>query len=193
MPRRDTRVAIIDAAVAVLGRDGPDGFSASALAREAGVSKATIFHHFRSVNDIPVAAFQRMVGETLRGGAGVETSLAGVLSRIGAENLALMRTRTDFLRAFKVFVARAMFDARLAAELRHVIGDLFASMQASMRPFMRDDGDAAAMARLTGAVLDGLALHMLSMGDDAGIDAAWALFVRLARDHRQTETPEESR
>ena len=39
MSRRDTRSAIIDAAVTVLGRDGPDGFSAASIAREVGISR----------------------------------------------------------------------------------------------------------------------------------------------------------
>ena len=53
MPRRDTRSAIIDAAIIVLGRGGPDAFSAASLAREVGVSKATLFHHFPSIDEIP--------------------------------------------------------------------------------------------------------------------------------------------
>jgi AcrR family transcriptional regulator len=187
MAKRDTRAAIIDAAVAILGREGPGGFSAAALARETGVSKATIFHHFRSIDDIPLAAFERLAGATLREESAEDRSLAALLARIGAENLAFMRTRKDFLRAYKVFVARAMFDDRLAAELRQGIGELFARMRSSMRPLLRDDADAAAMARLTGAVFDGLALHMLSMGDDAEIDAAWALFVRLAEGIQEEE------
>lgn len=190
MTRRDTRTAIIEAAVTVLGRDGPDGFSAAALAREVGVSKATIFHHFRSIDDIPLAAFERLVAATLGGETPEDGSLPGLLSRIGAENLAFMRKRKDFLRAYKVFVGRAMFDPRLSAELRTSIGELLVRMRASMRPFLHDDAEAAALARLTGAVFDGLALHMLSMGDDAEIDAAWRLFVRLAE--ARPETREDS-
>ncbi len=52
-----TRKEILDAALKLLGRGGPDAFSAGALAREANVSKATIFHHFASVDDILLAAF----------------------------------------------------------------------------------------------------------------------------------------
>jgi AcrR family transcriptional regulator len=190
MAKRDTKTEIVDAAVTILGRDGPDKFSASALAREAGVSKATIFHHFGSIDDIPLAAFERLVGATLRAAPGADGSLPDLLSRIGDENLAFMRTRKDFLRAYKVFVARAMFDPRLATELRRSIGELLGRMQASMRPFLRDDADAAAMARLTGAIFDGLALHMLSTGDDAEIDAALALFVRLAAGRQKADQSE---
>lgn len=186
MAKRDTKAEIVDAAVTILGRDGPDKFSASALARETGVSKATIFHHFGSIDDIPLAAFERLVGATLRDEPGADRSLPDLLARIGIENLAFMRTRKDFLRAYKVFVARAMFDRRLATELRRSIGELLGRMRASMRPFLRDDADAAAMARLTGAIFDGLALHMLSAGDDAEIDAALALFVRLVDGRLET-------
>jgi AcrR family transcriptional regulator len=190
MAKRDTKAGIVDAALTILSRDGPDKFSASALARETGVSKATIFHHFGSIDDIPLAAFERLVGATLCARPGADDSLPHLLSRIGGENLAFMRTRSDFLRAYKVFVARAMFDPRLATELRRSIGELLGRMRASMRPFLRDDADAAAMARLTGAIFDGLALHMLSTGDDAEIDAALALFVRLVAGQQKADQSE---
>ena len=65
MSRRDTRAAIVDAAVAILGRDGAEGLSASALAREVGISKATLFHHFSSIDEIPLVAFERMIARGL--------------------------------------------------------------------------------------------------------------------------------
>lgn len=54
-----TRMVILEAALKLLGRAGPDACSASTLAKEAGVSKATLFHHFGSIEDIPLAAFER--------------------------------------------------------------------------------------------------------------------------------------
>jgi AcrR family transcriptional regulator len=54
-----TRVSILDATIRILGRDGPERFSASALARETGASKATLFHHFRTIDEIPILAMER--------------------------------------------------------------------------------------------------------------------------------------
>lgn len=52
-------MAVQEAAVRILSCDGPDRFSASALAREAGVSQATMFHHFRTIDEIPVVAIEQ--------------------------------------------------------------------------------------------------------------------------------------
>ncbi len=54
-----TRAAILKATLRLLGRAGPDAFSASTLAKAAGVSKATLFHHFSSIEEIPLAAFEQ--------------------------------------------------------------------------------------------------------------------------------------
>ena len=53
-----TRTKILQATVRILGRDGPGRFSASSLAKEAGVSKATLFHHFRAIDEIPILAME---------------------------------------------------------------------------------------------------------------------------------------
>ncbi len=55
--RPGKRDAIIDAALRLLARAGATGFTASALASEAGVSKANIFHHFTSLDAVVLAAF----------------------------------------------------------------------------------------------------------------------------------------
>jgi AcrR family transcriptional regulator len=43
----DLRRALLDAAEKVLERDGPGGLSLRAVAREAGVSPAAPYHHFK--------------------------------------------------------------------------------------------------------------------------------------------------
>lgn len=45
---KTTRNRIIDAAARLMHERGPDGFSMDALAKEAGVARATVYEHFRS-------------------------------------------------------------------------------------------------------------------------------------------------
>ncbi|HET6404012.1 MAG TPA: TetR family transcriptional regulator [Candidatus Thermoplasmatota archaeon] len=56
---------LLDAALRVLARDGDA--SPAAVAREAGVSKALIFHHFRSAEGLRDAMAQRVLAETQEG------------------------------------------------------------------------------------------------------------------------------
>jgi AcrR family transcriptional regulator len=47
-----TRNAIIEAALTVLGRDGTARLTFESVAREAGLSKGAVTHHFRSKDDL---------------------------------------------------------------------------------------------------------------------------------------------
>ena len=180
MPRRDTRSAIIDAAVTVLGRDGPHGFSAASLAREVGISKATLFHHFTTIDEIPTAAFERMIADNLAIDMPLDASLADTVELLGQGTDELVRARRGFFRAYFVLMARAMFDDRLRAQLQ-VSGDaLLRRLRALLAPKMAKDKDAAAFARLIAIQLDGSAIHRMAFEDGPEISAAWRLLVELA-------------
>src|SRR5579862_2583558 len=56
----DTRAALIEAAIAVLGESGFAGASARRIAQRAGVNQALVFYHFGSVNDLLVAALEEV-------------------------------------------------------------------------------------------------------------------------------------
>jgi AcrR family transcriptional regulator len=65
----DLRRALLEAAETVLERDGPGGLSLRGVAREAGVSPAAPYHHFKDKDELLLA-----VGKT--GFAHLNTSLA---------------------------------------------------------------------------------------------------------------------
>ena len=48
MPRPSARARLLDAAVAVVRRDGAQALTLDAVAAEAGVSKGGLLYHFRS-------------------------------------------------------------------------------------------------------------------------------------------------
>ena len=53
MPRRtDTRARLLDAAVAVVRRDGAGALTLDAVAAEAGVSKGGLLYHFKTKRDL---------------------------------------------------------------------------------------------------------------------------------------------
>ena len=63
MPRTyaSSRDKLLDAAEAVLARDGLAGFNVESVSREAGVSKGGFFHHFRSKDALLSAVTERLV------------------------------------------------------------------------------------------------------------------------------------
>lgn len=187
MPCRDTRSAIIDAAVTVLGRDGPDGFSASALAREVGVSKATLFHHFPSIDEIPTAAFERMIAGSLAIDMKPNASLAETVEILGRGTAELVRSQRGFFNAYLALMSRAMFDERLRTQLQASGDALLERLRALFSPKLARSEDAAAFARLVAMQLDGSAIHRMAFGNDKEIDAAWGLLVELSRQKGKTQ------
>jgi len=52
VPRGDTRAKLLDAASAVIRRDGPQALTLDAVAAEAGVSKGGLLYHFKSKREL---------------------------------------------------------------------------------------------------------------------------------------------
>src|SRR4051794_16530292 len=52
MPRGDTRARLLDAAAAVVRRDGAQALTLDAVAAQAGVSKGGLLYHFRSKHEL---------------------------------------------------------------------------------------------------------------------------------------------
>jgi TetR/AcrR family transcriptional regulator len=59
IPSAGKATAILDAAEELFGRHGFEGLSMNALAQEVGVSKANIFHHFKSKEDLYLTVLYR--------------------------------------------------------------------------------------------------------------------------------------
>lgn len=64
----DLRRGLIDAAQAILEREGPQALSLRAVAREAGVSPAAPYHHFKDKSDLMLAIAEQgfdVLGEAM--------------------------------------------------------------------------------------------------------------------------------
>jgi AcrR family transcriptional regulator len=90
----DLRRALIDAAARLLEASGADALSLRAVAREAGVSPAAPYHHFKDKNELlDAVARQGWIGlsEQVAGarGEGGLTALGMAYVRFARENLAL--------------------------------------------------------------------------------------------------------
>jgi AcrR family transcriptional regulator len=167
--------------VRILGRDGPDALSASSLTREVGISKATLFHHFRSIDEIPLLALEHLAlqlqafappGKPVRGDA---------IEALGEGTRALIEQHRDFLNAYFVFFSKALFDPALRTRLAECGGDA----RAVIRQLV-DAGTAGAarereaddVVNMIAIMLDGLALHLLLFDDQRPLMRAWALFAK---------------
>jgi AcrR family transcriptional regulator len=56
-----SRAALLDAAIAIIARDGPGRLTLDAIARESGISKGGLMHQFRSKEAVLKALLQRQI------------------------------------------------------------------------------------------------------------------------------------
>lgn len=158
-----TRTAILDAAIALLGRAGPEGITASAIAREAGVSKATLFHHFRTIDEIPLVALDRFWASSIAQRGSAASSLRGYLSGLGKQVMSLAAgRRRPYLHAHLAFLVKALFDARLERILASASGNmhqLTANEIARRLPARRAE-DVEMTARMVEMILDGMMIGL---------------------------------
>jgi AcrR family transcriptional regulator len=102
----DLRRALILAAERILEREGPQALSLRAVAREAGVSPAAPYHHFKDKSDllnaIAEAGFQAL-GEAIKGAVAADTAakmttMGVAYVKFARENPALYRVMYDCSR-----------------------------------------------------------------------------------------------
>lgn len=171
---------IINAAIAVLAAHGPAGLTASALARAAGVSKANLFHHFASLDDVVMAAFEQFIlgMEGLR--EAPQASLRAWLLAMGSETESAIGEAAQLTGAYFAFVARAPSNQRLKGRMAEVVAAAEAALAATLAAFLprRSAAEIAALATLIMLTGDGLAMHVhLFPERAAGYRGAWEALV----------------
>src|SRR5215831_5180830 len=82
--RRDVREAILDAAWKLADQQGLASVTMSAIAKEAGIGRATLYKYFSSVDEILVAWHDRHVQEHLRRLEGIREQGGKPLDRLAA-------------------------------------------------------------------------------------------------------------
>ena len=180
-----TRMAILEAALKLLGRAGPDAFSASTLAKEAGVSKATLFHHFESLEAVPLAAFEQFWLQSLAVDTRKLITVRDYLEDLGLQVMKSVKKNDEFLKAQIVFLTKAMFNPllrrRLSAstvQMHQVVVRELAGRLSKGLP----ESEVEALARVVEMTLDGLLIALVMRTGSkelAETKRAWANFVDL--------------
>jgi len=180
-----TRATILEAAIHILGRDGPDKFSAAALAEEAGVSKATLFHHFRTFDEIPILAMEHFWAQSLAHKSGESKSARLHLLQLGSQVLDLPKKQAPLLRAHAVFLVKAMFEPRLherfALGATQMHRALVQALTARLPERVRSD-DVEILARVIEMALDGLMIAVTTDASPQGrrmLERAWRRLIDI--------------
>ena len=176
----DRREQLIEATIAVLRRSGAEGVTTRAVAAEAGAPLASIHYTFGSLDDLVVAAFERLIDEVsqhitdgLDVAAGYGPCILEVMQRIAG---LLDHERYGVL----LHDLNPTGDRRVEAleeryyRLAHDLVDAIAAARRREPAVPR-----AQLARLIMAAIDGVVLQFAASGDIATARDDLAAFGRI--------------
>ncbi|WDR01919.1 TetR/AcrR family transcriptional regulator [Devosia algicola] len=179
MPPADTRQSILHAAILLMGQNGMDGVTASALARQVGVSKATVFHHFPTLDEVPIAALDLFTEMMVPHDPDESADLEDILVALGATSLDLSAKQSGLVQAYCGFVTKAMFEQRLKVKLVAEMDAAVARLAAALAEKTRNAAMASELSRLCLVTMDGLMINAALTGDAQAQLALWRPMARL--------------
>ena len=171
--RRARKQQILDAARSVFAARGFQKTRMSDVAQAAKASQGTLYHYYRSKDELFVALFstwaEQMAGVVTEL-SGAPTSAAEKLEILGQIGLAYLQTDEDLLPVFVEFWAYALHNPKAAKSFRN----LFQAMQQSCAEIIEQGIargefkpiDVEILSALPLVVLDGVVLLSLLVGKD---------------------------
>lgn len=172
--RPGRRAAILAAATQVLAKSGPEGFSAAAIAAEAGVSKANVFHHFGTLDDVIVEAFDALALGIPEMTPAPDADLRGWLRDLGRAMVALSHDERALMHAYLALVMRSMRDPRLKVKVEASVGEARTGLARALALLDARISDPLVLADAILMAGDGIAFHAgLFPERRAAITKAW--------------------
>ena len=151
--RRD---ALVEAAIAEIGRRGTLDVTVGVIARRAGVSTALAHHYFGSKGHILTAAMRRILRDLRCEHLGRLRSADGPRARLGATLAACFNAggfRGEVVAAWLSFYVSALHDEEARRLLHLYQRRLRSALIADLRPLA--GADAPALAETVAALIDG--------------------------------------
>ena len=172
-----TRRRILEASFQILGERGRRGLTARLVAERAGVSKGTLFHHFATLDAIPLAAAELLVTEITESvDAAKHRDARSYLRALGPASLRYVEQNAEAMKAMNAYFAEAFFDEKYRDAVAAVFTSALQEVRAGLATHAADSVSRArldAMAVAVAAMLDGMTLHALLLGDSKRFHRAW--------------------
>ncbi|SDC26485.1 transcriptional regulator, TetR family [Melghirimyces thermohalophilus] len=176
--QRYEKERILDACLTVFARHGYEKTSTAMLAEAAGISKALIFHHYKSKKKLYLSILDRCV-ENLKTALRIDDLIQYEDFFAAKEQIGLIKV--DYLKrnpdVYKVWIeAFLTTPEEVKAEIEQKYGELLAERDQFWRQLfdkvpLREGVDREAAYRLVQMTLDGLSQKYVSMmTDDKSLD-----------------------
>ncbi len=170
-----TKKRISLAAIKVLGNMGGAVFSASAIAKEAGIAKSSVFHYFKSIDEVVIDAFTLLVNETYRKDYSNSVSLEDLLERLGHATLDACKNNELFLRAFFEFCMKSFYSDELRVYIKKSHDNFAKELSLVICRHGSKKKNANEYSNLLTSALDGLVLNYLLFKKEKEFEKKWKL------------------
>ena len=172
-----TRGRLLEATLSVLMRQGIQGFTAQNVAREAQVSKATLFHHFDTLDELLLGAIFHVIDMIMHDHREEEHSDVGEYIRcMGQRVLGMLARQPEVLKASYVMLERAAFNEAVRLKgremQRHVLENIEADLE-KLVPAENRRWSIKHMALALGTLLDGMGNDWIFNKDLKRLEDFW--------------------
>lgn len=178
-----TKNKILQAALDLIGEHGPENFSAGVLAKKVGTAKSIIFHHFSSVDEIPLKALEMLLTEITRSlGGKNHASAEEYLLGLGESLLKLVDRNPRLMKSMFFFYQRALHDPKYQSALTGIINGFLEEASSRLKELSEHKITAQqlrSISLLLAMTLDGMGYYRLILGDRESFRQSWKLLVQL--------------
>lgn len=160
---RKTKDKILHSALEIICNNGIKGLSASKIAELAQISKSTVFHHFKTVEEIPFTILEQ-VGDTLTREltAANHDNFKSYLYHLGEMTFNEESQNMMFFRALFSFYQTATFDPKYSRAVTKCSQSFKESINALIDSFYSvQEEKKNTISTLIYTTIDGLGMHYL--------------------------------
>lgn len=177
----ETLQKMINAALIIIANEGLASISAANVAQQAGVSKSSVFHHFKSVDSLSEAVL-KWIMESMEHSidASKFETVKSYLIALGETTIRIARAQQPIYRAFVSFYHESLFNG----SYRQMIGQFLelskVKLISDLKVILKHDlSDTLidSIATLIIATLDGIGMHVLLGGSPDTHVQVWKLQV----------------
>lgn len=177
MKGEETYRNILNSTLDIISKEGIGGVSAAKVSQGAGISKSSVFHHFKSVNEILTAALNKMIDIMVNEVRSVQSStLADMLHSFEGT---LFNESEDFKKLERVFLAfysESMFQKAYKEIFNKFLADTKNELIKALVRVGLQKENAKKLAQIMIAVLDGLGIQMILTNERSECYESWLEF-----------------
>ncbi|MCJ8313155.1 MAG: TetR/AcrR family transcriptional regulator [Saccharospirillaceae bacterium] len=169
-----TKLKILNHTIELIGEEGISGLSAGNLVKKIGMSKSTIFHHFESIDQLLIEAFDLLIDLLFIQQENKYTSLQEYLEGLGEQTLYACENYNKFITAYFMFFTKSLFNSEIKQKLKKSITKFKNNLQNDLSPYFSKE-EVKDYAELIFNSLDGMAIHYLIFKNKSKFQKSWNL------------------